>query len=169
MAKIADEFGVTLHDLRSWNHQARHGVKAGQSLKVFASTEMAEAASEGAPAKPSAAPTFHTVLPGETMTGIARSFGVTVDQLSEWNGGLEGSDLQAGSKIKVYSENVRASKGDRVSARQTRSRALSYRVKRGDTLASIASKYGVTVQDLKHANGLHSAAITSGKRLKIPD
>jgi len=168
MAKIADEFGVSLHDLKTWNHNVRHNVKSGQSLRVFTTNDMAEAAGEEKPAKPSNSPTFHTVLPGETMTGIARSFGVTVDQLSEWNGGVEGADLQAGSKLKVYAENAKASKGDRVT-RAAKSRALSYRVKRGDTLSSIADKYGVTVQDLKQANGIRNGHITAGKRLVIPD
>jgi LysM repeat protein len=44
----------------------------------------------------------------------------------------------------------------------------SYNVKRGDTLYSIANKFGVSVDELKRANGLKSNKIFRGQRLKIP-
>ncbi|WP_373835696.1 LysM peptidoglycan-binding domain-containing protein, partial [Bacteroides heparinolyticus] len=37
----------------------------------------------------------------------------------------------------------------------------------GETLSTIARKYGVTVNQLKSWNGLHSTRISAGKRLKI--
>jgi LysM repeat protein len=43
-----------------------------------------------------------------------------------------------------------------------------YKVKRGDTLGEIARYYGVTVKDLKVANGLKSSTIYVGQRLRIP-
>lgn len=43
-----------------------------------------------------------------------------------------------------------------------------YKVKRGDSLGEIARYYGVTVQDLKRANGLTSSTIYVGQRLYIP-
>ena len=43
-----------------------------------------------------------------------------------------------------------------------------YRVKRGDTLGSIAAKYGVTVQAIKNANKLKNSIIHVGERLEIP-
>jgi len=44
----------------------------------------------------------------------------------------------------------------------------SYRIKTGDTLSKIAHKFGVTVGDLKRANGLKSDRILAGKKLIIP-
>jgi len=44
----------------------------------------------------------------------------------------------------------------------------TYRVKKGDTLASIAAKYKVTVAAIRAANGLKSNTIHSGQILKIP-
>ena len=43
-----------------------------------------------------------------------------------------------------------------------------YRVKRGDTLASIAAKHGVTVQAIKNANKLKNSIIRVGQKLVIP-
>jgi membrane-bound lytic murein transglycosylase D len=45
---------------------------------------------------------------------------------------------------------------------------VSYKVKQGDTLSSIAEKFdGITVASLKQANGLKTAKIAEGMTLKI--
>lgn len=44
---------------------------------------------------------------------------------------------------------------------------ITYRIKRGDTLAKIASRYGVTSSQIKSWNGLSSNRLTVGRRLKI--
>jgi LysM repeat protein len=43
-----------------------------------------------------------------------------------------------------------------------------YKVKKGDNLARIAKKYGVTTQSIKEANGLQGNALKPGKALTIP-
>ena len=43
----------------------------------------------------------------------------------------------------------------------------TYRVKRGDTLASIARLFSTSVSALKHWNRLHSNRINPGQRLKV--
>lgn len=44
---------------------------------------------------------------------------------------------------------------------------IYYKIKNGDTLGSIAAKYGVTVNQIKRWNGMSSTRIRAGKRLKI--
>lgn len=46
-------------------------------------------------------------------------------------------------------------------------KVIYYKIKRGDTLTSIARKYGTTVANLKKWNGLRSDAIRDGNTLKI--
>jgi len=173
MGKIADALEVNLRDLKTWNKkQLRNGIKAGQTLKVYTSADI-DLANAGEEANPelSAPPKFHTVRSGETMTSIARMYGTSVDKIAEWNNTTPGS-LQAGQKIKIYAQNKTASMGDRPAdqpAKHGRHRVVSYRVKRGDTLAEIANKYGVTVGELKSANRLHSNKLSVGKRLVIPN
>jgi len=43
-----------------------------------------------------------------------------------------------------------------------------YRVKKGDSLARIAKKYGVTNQSIRDANGLDGNRIKAGKLIVIP-
>ena len=42
-----------------------------------------------------------------------------------------------------------------------------HRIRNGETLSTIARKYGVTVNQIKSWNGLRSTRINAGKRLKI--
>ena len=44
---------------------------------------------------------------------------------------------------------------------------IYYKIRSGDTLGSIAQKYGVSVNQLKSWNGLSSTRISAGKSLKI--
>lgn len=171
--KIADNFDVSVTDLKSWNkHILKHGVKAGQALKVYASNDVELANSgEDADASATGKAKIHTVRSGETMTRIAKMYSVSVNQVAQWNN-MEPSDLQAGQQLKIYGNNKTTSLGDRAAdhpAKKGRHRVVAYRTKRGDTLAEIADKYGVTVHDLKVANRLHTSNIPVGKKLVIPN
>lgn len=53
-------------------------------------------------------------------------------------------------------------------AKKKTSGGRNHSVKRGDTLSSIARKYGTSVSKLKTANGLKSDVIRDGRALKIP-
>ncbi|HZK76743.1 MAG TPA: LysM peptidoglycan-binding domain-containing protein, partial [Candidatus Kapabacteria bacterium] len=120
---------------------------------------------------------------GETLTRIARNFATTPAQLSEWNNGLSGSDLQTGMKIKVSGGNVASSQdassqNDRATTKESATRhervaapshhALTYRVRRGDTLSTISERFGVEIAALKHANHLHGSLLAAGLQLRIP-
>ena len=165
MAKIADDFGISLAQIKKWNGRSvRHGVKSGQSLKLYSDQQNVAVADEEPVESKSR---LHTVRPGETMTSIAKQYRTTAKKLSEWNDGKDAASLQAGEKINVYATNKTASQGD--SDHQAHStKRVTYRVRRGDTLFSISEKYGVTVNDLKSANNLHKSTIPTGKRLTIP-
>jgi LysM repeat protein len=43
-----------------------------------------------------------------------------------------------------------------------------YKVRRGDSLWSIAKKHGITVAELRQANGLRTSTIKAGQKLQIP-
>jgi membrane-bound lytic murein transglycosylase D len=46
-------------------------------------------------------------------------------------------------------------------------RKVSYRVKRGDNLSTIAAKFGVSVVQIKQWNGLDNKPLQPGQRLTI--
>lgn len=163
LAKIADNYDVTVTDLRRWNGKSvRKGVRAGQSIKIYAEAEMADKSADS-----DGTARTHKVRPGESMFSIAQAYGTTVDKLAEWNGGKTAESLQAGETLKVFGANATVAKGDDPTPAPVK-RSTTYRVRRGDTLYSIAERFGVDVTDLKRANQLASNKITAGKRLVIP-
>jgi murein DD-endopeptidase MepM/ murein hydrolase activator NlpD len=100
----------------------------------------------------------YTVKKGDTMSKIAKKYGVEVSQIAKVNRMKASSSLVAGWKIalpiKVKSKSF--PKG-------------IYVVKKGDTLGSIAVLYDVSVSDLAAINGISNAdVIHPGQKIKLP-
>lgn len=103
---------------------------------------------------------FHKVTPGQSLASIAKQYGVEVQDLKVWNS-LKSNTIIPGQKLKLL--NVSATKLVKPAVN-----FLTYTVKRGDTLSSIAEKFeGATVLSIKKANGLTKAALQPGMLLKI--
>lgn len=103
----------------------------------------------------------HVVQRGETLWGIARRFGTTVDALLDTNG-LDSPRINAGQRIEIPA-------GDRTTTTTVAASMTRYRVDSGDTLWSIARQYGTTVNALKRANGLSGSRIQPGQVLTLPE
>ena len=98
----------------------------------------------------------HVVQVGETLTLIARKYGVTVDEIVVANGLTDPNLIEVGQRlvIPVHSSAVQST---------------VYVVRAGDTLAMIARQHGVDVQDLARLNHLtNPSLIYVGQRLIIP-
>lgn len=104
----------------------------------------------------------HKVLPGQNLTVIANKYGVEVQDLKVWND-LKDASIIPGQQLKIYSDTVTSNFSP-----IAKSKFANYKVKRGDTLTSIAEKFeGISVASLKEANGLKTAVIKQGMTLKI--
>lgn len=101
---------------------------------------------------------IHRVARGETLSHIARRYGVDVDVLRSSNANVPPRRLQVGQRIQVpVSGTVNAS--DAV-------RWETYRVRRGDTLTAIARRHGVSVGELRRWNGI-GTRIYAGQQIRI--
>jgi LysM repeat protein len=110
----------------------------------------------------------YSIARGDTLSGIAPKFGVSVKALLDANPGINPSRLQIGQVIRIP---VAASSGPGVSAAAPAASAGptdAYVVKSGDNLTRIARKFGTTVGALKSANGLRTDRINVGQKLKVP-
>ncbi len=110
----------------------------------------------------------HKVRKGESLAAIADRYGVSVDDLKTWNrDAKKNGKLQAGESIKIYSET--SSKGDsRRSSRTSRSSEKKYTIRKGDSMAEIANKFGVSLKQLRKNNPkLTDKSIHAGQSIKI--
>ncbi|PZA07603.1 MULTISPECIES: C40 family peptidase [unclassified Meiothermus] len=99
---------------------------------------------------------FHTVQRGETLFSIARRYGTTVETLMRLNG-LSRPNLEVGQVLRLPAP-----------AAQPQPAAATYSVQPGDTLFSIARRFGVTVEALQGENNLTDTALSVGQVLKLP-
>lgn len=99
--------------------------------------------------------TTYTVERGDTLWNIAKKFNTNVNEIKRLNN-LKSNVLYVGQTLKVP---------EYYKAEDTN---ISYVVKRGDNLYSIARQYGVNVNDLKKVNNLTSDILSIGQIINIP-
>jgi membrane-bound lytic murein transglycosylase D len=113
----------------------------------------------------------HSVIQGETLTHIARRYGVTVDDLRAANPRIVPRRMQIGQRVVVpKAPSVRDSLrgGGGVAPAQREDRLVVYRVQSGDTLTAIAARHRVGVNDLLRWNSLSlNSIIRPGDEVKI--
>ena len=104
--------------------------------------------------------TVHIVKEGETLSGIAKKYGTTVQALAEYNG-IENPDL-------IFADQVIKIPGTVASKPETPSETVHI-VKEGETLSGIAKKYGKTVKAIAEYNGIKNPdLIFVDQVIKIP-
>ena len=145
---ISNQFGVSVTELASLNGVNADTLQVGQSLII--------------PAKSGSNPDnmfLYTVKKGDTLYSIARVYGVSVDNIKTLNY-LTNNDLYVGQVIRIPEIYT---KPDDISIPDY----TNYKVKKGDSLYSIAKAYGVSVDTLIQDNGLKNTNLMVGQNLKI--
>src|SRR5476651_2340600 len=114
---------------------------------------------------------IHQVKRGETLIGIAVNYGTTAGALSDLNK-LKKDGVWVGQRLKVpagtQAVSANSLKTASVSKTAAKKKAAKHKVTRGDTLSAIASKYGVSMNDIKTANHMKSGEVQLGQTLTIP-
>lgn len=117
-------------------------------------------------AAPSAAATVvHVVAPGETMSGIAVHYGTTSSAIAAANGITDRNLVRIGQRLTIPA----GSGGATGTAAAAPATPTTHTVARGETLASIAARYGTTVGAFVSANGISNPNLVRiGQRLAVP-
>lgn len=165
LRSIAKETGIPFEELRRLNPELRRSVippaQGGYYLKVPVGTgsQVEEAKSRMKKwTQPPSQLTWYRVRWGDSLSVIAHRFGTSVRQLKRLNN-LSGTLIKVGQRLRINQ--------DVAEPANTPGEIRWYRVRRGDSLWSIAKRFRVSVRALKQSNNLQSSLIQTGLMLKI--
>ncbi|HUB17184.1 MAG TPA: transglycosylase SLT domain-containing protein [Acidobacteriaceae bacterium] len=103
---------------------------------------------------------FHEVQGGDTLAGLARTWHVSESELAYVNQLTAGSDLDGVDSL-IIPQAPSASEA---------LRNTLYRTRRGDTLVTIADRFGVTVAQLRRWNRIyHGNEVAAGRRVYVSE
>ncbi|MBE6155326.1 MAG: LysM peptidoglycan-binding domain-containing protein [Firmicutes bacterium] len=134
---IAKKLGTSVANLKTLNNLSTNFLSIGQKLVINS-----QGSDNG---------DVYTIKNGDTLYNIAQNFGVTVNELMNYNN-LSTTFLSIGQKLKIPPSVDTA----------------TYIVQSGDTLYAIASRFNTTVSNLVNLNNLSTTNLSIGQSLKIP-
>lgn len=140
---IAKKYYLTVDELKKLNNLTNDTLNIGQ--KLYVSKELPKTETE------------YTVIKGDTLYSIANKFKVSVDNLKVINN-LNNSIISIGQILKIPNSTIIQNNNK-----------LTYTVKKGDTLYSIAKLYNSSIDELKNINNLKNDTLTVGEILILPN
>jgi membrane-bound lytic murein transglycosylase D len=157
---IATGFSVSVDSLCAANGLSRRDlIRPGQRLNIPDGASTYTPPTRQQASRESSA--TYTVRSGDTLSDIASDHNVSVGALKRANG-LRSSRIYPGKKLRIPAP-VEKSAPEREAAEPG-----TYMVQKGDTLYDIALRFGVSISDLRRANGLRTSRIYPGDVLRIP-
>jgi len=195
LSSIAKKYDVSVTDIKQWNKLQSNTVALGKSLKIKsnentsklskdikATHEIIKKPTEEAIAsvdnqEKNEIEVEYSVKSGDNLGSIAQKFGITLQELKEWNN-LSTNNLALGKTLIVSKKEntvvettaVASNSIDSFKKKSPSAKSIDedYFVKKGDSLYSISKKYpGVTISDIKKWNGIKDEDIKPGMKLKI--
>jgi membrane-bound lytic murein transglycosylase D len=109
----------------------------------------------------------HRVQRGESLSLLAGHYGTSVEAIKQANN-MRRTTIHAGTYLLipvVSSPSAMAQQHIAAAAAAGGADAITYRVRRGDTMGKIASRHGVTVSQLQSWNGKSNSRIYVGEKL----
>ena len=143
---IAKKLGVTVDKLKRYNNLISNSLSIGQILLI----------PEEEKEEPSGEYKLYTVKSGDNLYKIANANNITVKELMDYNN-LSTNNLQVGQTLLIP-----------IIEQENLDEYITYTVKSGDSLYSIARKYNITVAELRNFNNLKTDLLSIGQVLKIP-
>jgi len=173
---VARRYGLTFNELATWNGlQPPYNLSVGQKIRV------SPPKGGSLPTPPSPSPSsggdedYHIVAPGDTLFQIARHYNLNLNELAEWNGLAPPYSLSVGQKLWITQPSP-SSTSRTIPDRTPNERYLRpvgslpshHIVKKGETLRSLAERYGIPLEKLARRNGIGSPyTVYPGQRLKM--
>lgn len=165
---ISRAYNVSQKEIAIENPGVMSGIRVGQALKIpvepMVEQEIDTSDYQHAPD----GKRTHKVKPGETLYSIAREYGTTEKALKEANPSVRPRELKPGQRLNLPQPSEE--EPDQVQEPAYNEEGFAYhKVKRRETLYSIARFYEVSVQDIRSANPeLGWGGPKTGQVIRIP-
>lgn len=172
LSSIAARYGVSVGDLQRWNNLTSTRIYAGQKLVIGQSAAKTNNNQSVTTTNntTSGSPVKYVIQKGDNLASIASKYKVTVADIKRWNG-LTSDNIVAGKTLLIYSGSgtttVKNNNTNNTNNGGSAKLGSVHIVKSGESLWSIAKKYGTTVEKIKKDNNLSSDKINIGQKLKI--
>lgn len=166
--RIGRKHGVPIAVLKKVNNRRSNLLKPGQRLMIPGSnsTQVAWRSPRAKTRAIAQKRGNYIVQKGDTLYDISRSTGVSVKTLLSANGLRSAKRLRAGNKL--YIPNQSKATVAKKSARKKGTKTVAYQVRRGESVWTIAKKFGVSYKDVLRWNRLSKRSILRpGDNLKI--
>ena len=154
---ISIKFNTTVDSLKKLNNLTSNNLSIGQQLKVPIVSEDNDEL-------------IYTVKAGDTLYGISKKYGVSVDTIKK-NNNLNNNNLVIGQQLiinSVYNSNISVGSSC-FGEGYVEPKYLNYTVRKGDNLYNISKKYGVSVESIIKLNNLSNNNLSIGQVLKIKE
>lgn len=168
---IAMQYGLDPDELVRTNRLGSESIVEGQELLIGAvarkdTREIAPATSKKETASDANVPkqTTHVVRSGDNLWKIAKDHDVTVEQIREWND-LGEKSIVAGQELRIKADKA---VGRTASTTEPVTSAVTHTVGRGESILSIAKRYGVSADAIRQDNKLKGNLLFIGQQLVIP-
>ncbi len=158
LGAIADSFRMSLSGLRALNDlpSGSTRIHPGQRLVVSSRPEAIPS-----PGPVASTGDTYTVRSGDTLGTIAEAHGIGLSTLRRLNGmGSRTTRIYPGQRLLVGEAAETVEVADL-------SESTAYRIRRGDTLTTIARRFGVSVEELRRWNQIDSDRIVVGQSITI--
>ncbi len=167
---IAEKYKVRVSSIRRWNNLRSNRINSGQTLKIYSDADVNDITSDNDASEGKAVPAedngnylTYTVKSGDALVLIADKFNVPVESIRKTNG-LSGTKIKIGQELKINKNDILPPKKKE---KQEVVKGKFHTVTRGESLYTIARKFGKSVKDLKGLNNLHGNVIKIGDKLRI--
>ena len=154
---ISKLYGTTVEEIIKMNPESVTTLSVGQILRIPGNTT--EKKNEAIVRKSDDGKLFHTIQSGETLYRLSKLYGITTQEICDANPGLSTSNFRVGETIcipKVVENTAPVTPATQVEEdidNDYRTEdGIRHKVKKGETIYSLAKSYGVEPADIISAN-----------------
>ncbi|WP_371372381.1 LysM peptidoglycan-binding domain-containing protein [Thalassotalea aquiviva] len=176
LSVIANRFNTTITQIKDVNQLQSNDIRTGKYLLIPTATQSLDryksyekVRKNKIAKKGNGNKVIYTVQKGDTLWDIGRLYDVSSKSIAKWNGFAPKDTLRLGQKLTIWTESSLSEASDTpLASGNSVMRNINYKVKNGDSLARIASKFNVSVKDIERWNNINrSNYLQPGQLIKL--